>query len=196
MLTQLIRNTRTAYQKLLTHWLSALSPRWSTDRGGRCLPAELLAGGAASKHQDAPTSPATAAPDQVPRRGPGAALDAHPAREGRRRHLPNLQTLLSPSCGQGTHPLPKQDDPRQGRRPSGSHPSVSGGGRTAAEQSRGREGRLKKTAETGESGRSTGGWTTLWEEEIRPRAPGASRLALRCGEASFLQAPGLDLGCR
>lgn len=90
----------------------------------------------------------------------------------------------------------KQDDPRQGRHPSGSRPSVSGGrgGRTAAEQRRGREGRLKKTAETGETGRSTGGWKTLWEEEIRPRAPGASRLALQCGEASCLQGPGLDLG--
>lgn len=86
--------------------------------------------------------------------------------------------------------------PGKGDTPRGlAHLSVvEGGGRTAAEQRRGREGRLKKTAETGETGRSTEGWKTLWEEEIRPRAPGASRLALQCGEASCLQGPGLDLG--
>ena len=152
--------------------------------------------GAAAKHQDAPTSPATAAPDQVPRRGPGAALDAHPAREARHRHLPILQTLRHPRAVREPTLYQKQDDPRQERRPSGSRPSVSGGGRTAAKQSREREGRLKKTAETGETRRSTGGRTTLWEEEIRPRAPGASRPALKRGEASCLQGPGLDLGCR
>lgn len=86
----------------------------------------------------------------------------------------------------GDPPFTKGDAPR-GR------PTCQWG---ADQRGRGGEGRLKKTAERGETGRGTGGWTALWEQEIRPRAPGASRLALQCGEASRLQGSGLDLGCR